>query len=166
MSESKPITKADKKLARFQFVSNTASSKRFHHVRLFTHPYLLTCRCNTHKKARRVLRHGKHWHKAYEYTKPNYSASKVLFYFQINERKCKKMLKLTQKVVSLRQFCSDLLLFHRFRINQWIEKSIFVRYPLVAFTINLWHAPTMCPLDTNWEHPSISHSVIDWLSVL
>jgi hypothetical protein len=64
---------------------------------LFTHPCLLIRRGGAHKKARRVLRHGKHWHEAYGCTKPNYSASKVEIYFQTKERKRKKILKKRKK---------------------------------------------------------------------
>ena len=86
--------------ARFQTVSNRASSKRLHYVCLFTHPSLLICGSDP-QKGSACAEAWKHWKEMYGYTYPNYSTTKLRFYFRIKEWNRKKMFKLSEKCVKL-----------------------------------------------------------------
>ena len=67
---------------------------------LFTHPVLLTCRVKPTKRLGVCWGMESIGMRRTDTPNQIVPASKVLFYFQINERKCKKMLKFAQKVAN------------------------------------------------------------------
>ena len=83
--------------ARFQFVKNRASSKRLNYVVPLYPPSPPYLQGGTHKKARRVLRHGNIDMRCTGTPNQIIPASKVQIYFRTKERKWKKMLKKKEK---------------------------------------------------------------------